>query len=624
MIEFTEIIAEGVFAISKTTYPINRRGPILVTGYSVDECGSNGAGKSSIISKALTWGLFGRTAGGLSGDDVVNQYVDNSVRPYVEIQFRKDGSRTFLIQRSRRPAQLFLAERTPDGSYQDLSSRNPADTQVSINSIIGRDLSLFLQIDFLGQGGPPSFLSLTPKDQKAVLERILSFQIEEHLYRTREWISVVRECREQNEKTASHLEGQYEATRDNLDRLIQEHASYEVNRIRQIELFEAELNTFRTSYVVSDEDFKELEYLDKRMGEINDLHTDSKNIWLQIHEKTNEQRSISSHIEHVSNELSALAVKINLLNVEDICPTCGNMLTAAQQISLREDFRRLFNYNNALTNNLDEHKKNLRAVEKELVTLKEKEEEFRLLDSELVRITIRQKAIKDKIASQERGESALIDRIASLRQAVNPHTSGLQSCEETIGRIEKLLESERKAGQKLITALSALNFWEGAFSKEIRNVLLARSLPTLNDRVAWHLAALNNPQISVHFSMEKELKSGEIRNDLAVYVKSATGGTGFDSLSGGEKQIVSFAVAMTLVDLCELQNIPSWNMMILDEPFTELDQRNIESLAQYISTTLSKKRDTIFAISNDDSMSSWFPNRMHVVKSGGLSTLAGD
>ena len=52
---------------------LDSRGLLLVQGENRDDTSakSNGAGKSSILD-ALCWCLFGETARGVSGDDIVN------------------------------------------------------------------------------------------------------------------------------------------------------------------------------------------------------------------------------------------------------------------------------------------------------------------------------------------------------------------------------------------------------------------------------------------------------------------------------------------------------------------------------------------------------------------------
>ena len=69
--KFLRLKIDNAFVIDKAEIDLDQQGLVLVTGESEDG-GSNGSGKSSLCTKALIWGLFGRTPNGEKGD-VVNK-----------------------------------------------------------------------------------------------------------------------------------------------------------------------------------------------------------------------------------------------------------------------------------------------------------------------------------------------------------------------------------------------------------------------------------------------------------------------------------------------------------------------------------------------------------------------
>ena len=85
--------------------------------------------------------------------------------------------------------------------------------------------------------------------------------------------------------------------------------------------------------------------------------------------------------------------------------------------------------------------------------------------------------------------------------------------------------------------------------------------------------------------------------------------------------MTSFAIGLALADLAETQVEGSSHFLILDEPFMALDGRNCENIVNYLSGELAQKRETILLISNEDSLQSLISNRIHIVKSGGVSRL---
>jgi ABC-type dipeptide/oligopeptide/nickel transport system ATPase subunit len=86
--------------------------------------------------------------------------------------------------------------------------------------------------------------------------------------------------------------------------------------------------------------------------------------------------------------------------------------------------------------------------------------------------------------------------------------------------------------------------------------------------------------------------------------------------------MASFAAGLGLADLASTQSIGESSFLILDEPFSQLDARNSEAIVSYLTGDLSKERSTILLVSNDDTLMSLVPNRVHVVKEKGVSKIS--
>ena len=85
--------------------------------------------------------------------------------------------------------------------------------------------------------------------------------------------------------------------------------------------------------------------------------------------------------------------------------------------------------------------------------------------------------------------------------------------------------------------------------------------------------------------------------------------------------MVNFSISLALSDLAETQFSGSSSFAILDEPFTNLDARNCESVISFLNTQFSDKKKTILLISNEDTLKQSIPKRINVVKEKGKSTL---
>jgi DNA repair exonuclease SbcCD ATPase subunit len=169
--------------------------------------------------------------------------------------------------------------------------------------------------------------------------------------------------------------------------------------------------------------------------------------------------------------------------------------------------------------------------------------------------------------------------------------------------------------------LDHLVYWRDVYSKELKLKLFEEACPFLDARVAYHLGRLKNEQITCEFTTVKRLSDGAAREEFNVKVTSTTGGDGFDSLSGGEQQMVSFAVGLALSDLAKSASTHSSSIVILDEPFTELDERNGEAVVEYLTSEVENGQDTVLLISNEETLKGLVPNRIHVVKRKGITNV---
>ncbi len=88
--------------------------------------------------------------------------------------------------------------------------------------------------------------------------------------------------------------------------------------------------------------------------------------------------------------------------------------------------------------------------------------------------------------------------------------------------------------------------------------------------------------------------------------------------------MVSFAIGLALADLASCKTASKPEFLILDEPFSELDERNSEAIVDYLTGDFGKTKDTLLLISNEASLQGLIPERIHVVKEKGVSNVSSD
>ncbi len=165
-------------------------------------------------------------------------------------------------------------------------------------------------------------------------------------------------------------------------------------------------------------------------------------------------------------------------------------------------------------------------------------------------------------------------------------------------------------------------FWKKAYGADLKTLIFNQVCPFLERKTNEFLRALDNGQIKVKFRTVKELKSGENRDQFCVTAASTTGSKVFELFSGAEKQLTSFAVGMALSELASMQTEGVSSFMILDEPFLYQSPENCERIVNFITTHLVGTKATILLISNEENLVNLVPNRVHVVKREGVTSIA--
>lgn len=558
-----ELYIENVFSILNASVSLDQTGLVLITGYSIDDNTANGAGKSSLINKSLIWGLFGQTAGGLKGDEVINRHITKA-KALVRVSFEGNDKKPYVIERTRNPNGLKLIQ-----NGTDISRKLEKDTQALIEIALGRSFETFIQTDFFGQGRPSSYLSLTPKEQKDVLENILS------LDKLSLWAEKARELK--GEAADKINKAQLELAGLN---------GQKKNTQFYLEQIQKKNNEWLAAFQKSLQDFNDLKIKE------NNLNSELDNTILAIKVKRAEYNNLinTTIADAKAKVLQWQQYKNKLDQISDTCPVCGNQV----------------NKQHILT-------------EQKLANIKLTSAAQTLFELD----TIRSSCSFD-LSSLLENETLLkgeLDRLNSYRTLFkqNPYTAQLVELESSLGALDPKIKTIQDNIAILNSRVEAFNTWSNIFSKNFYAYVLSKACPFLEQRTAKHLEGLNNSQLKVKFQTVKELKSGETKDEFNIGVSSKTGGIGFDSLSGGEQQLVSFATGMALSDLAETQLEGKSNLLVLDEPFVELDKRNQESVIDYVHNELLKHKSSIFIISNDEHLKSLISKRIHVTKEHGIS-----
>jgi DNA repair exonuclease SbcCD ATPase subunit len=624
-VKLIQFKAKNLFALGDVKLDLNNRGLVLITGYSEDEHGANGAGKSSLANKGILWTLFGETAGGLRADAVRNRHNKKKCRG--EVLFEGTDGAKYTVRRER-PAKLFLFK-----GKEDISTTKATETQLLINSLLGIDFKTFLQTSFFGQGRKLSYAALAPKEQKAVLEQILPM---EDADRWGQYADV-------KVKEVAKLINKAERAEWDADASLKTHAHHVADVEKRLKEFfyhkdaavrraERALQSWRDSTSV---DAQKLEILEKQIAatdidgleeEIAEFHrilTELADGPLKAAEALY-KKALDSASQWKSRG-TVLRHEIKELEKATSCPTClrdfddQTVLGVKKRILQQKTMIVEADTNFAAAEEaLSYHSNDLSIIRRQAQFA---HEAIAATQNQQLRVSKAQReaeALKTNIQGSQLTLEATLKR---EQEQQNPFIEQLEEVKQAFKAAEADLIAHKKIVEDLKRESEHLIYWRDVYSKELKLKMFEDACPFLDARVAYHLNKLKNRQLHAKFTTIKRLATGDVKEEFNVEVVSDTGGMGFDSLSGGEQQMVSFAIGLALSDLSSRTSAGRSSFTVLDEPFSELDAKNSEAIVEYLVEEMCKEKETVFLISNEDALKGLVSNRVHVVKKQGVSNV---
>jgi DNA repair protein SbcC/Rad50 len=163
-------------------------------------CGSNGAGKSSLL-EAITWVIWGESRAAIE-DDVINAGADEV---QVDFIFTYQDA-TYRVIRTRHRGGTSVLEfqvKTPTG-FKALTERGVRSTQQLIIEHLKLDYDTFINSAYLRQGRADEFMLKKPSDRKQILADLLKLDQYETLAEQAKEMS--REFKAQAEQQGRELE----------------------------------------------------------------------------------------------------------------------------------------------------------------------------------------------------------------------------------------------------------------------------------------------------------------------------------------------------------------------------------------------------------------------------------
>jgi DNA repair exonuclease SbcCD ATPase subunit len=559
--------------------------------------GANGSGKTS-LSDSLTWVLFGQTLSGLRNPDLQPWEIKGHTK--VSIQFGIDNL-SHVVTRTIAPNSLTLDDKTI--SQEDLSA------------LLHLSLPVFGHTILLGQG-QPLFFDLLPREKLQLLSDTLN------LTRWDEYSKKASDRREIIQKDLNQIDGKtfgLDAQEKSLKEMVvraqdeadlwqQQHDRITKDAERQLAAWRKECEATERNLGLADVAY------DGAQTELKSCLKKVKDVELYLTELMRRRQSQIVEITTMENNKERLKEELRSLGKTGSCPTCGQSIKGT---GLEKHKKKLTNDIEIIQSSLD---KGLSPdLEKQI---KHKDIEVKNLWS----IQIAMQKVSDKSlydvdsltprVAQLKTQIEVLDRDWEQReQTTNPHQMQIVDLNKRLAQIrssrKKLLENQRDLEQELKRVV----FWVKGF-KNVRLYLIEDMLQQLEMATNSMLPEVGLEEWQVQYRIEKETKSGSIRQglDVVIFSPANDGPVKWESFSGGEGQRLRLVGALALSETLLNHSGVVTNLEIIDEGSSHLSKEGVRDLCSFLAERARTHNKQIFLVDHAAVESAEFTSTITIVK----------
>lgn len=662
-VKVQKIHIRNFLSYKDTQFDFNSCGTLIqIEGENTDDpcASSNGAGKSG-FPESIRWCLYGETARGLQGDEVIADFSsgDCSVEVFLEID-----SRNFRVFRTRKHKefknQLFFEE-LKEGTIVDLRSKNDSETQNLIIKYTGFDSENFDNTVFFGHSFRASFAGLTDSNQKQILEDILGFNYFREIYiEIKEQANLIKKVLLEEETKASYLRRSLEEKKNNKDNLNKKSIDYLENKEVRILNLKKQMSdlpvprTYRDFEVLEkniESKLSELSSFEEDLNVMADVEKLLREAQTQVSKLTQDKIKKESQVSLLSNNIeNNLEKLIRLTSSEDldsVCASCGQKYDLNSEF-VKAEVEKKIKEEKQIQDLITAQESDLSIISEEILkieyNIKIKESEVNELEKlaekngrALQNINILNREISKLKQEFSLAETECLNYTNSLKRLeaeiynvnaeVNPYVSlydiALQEYTATLQELALLNQTL----DLLKLKADIFNFWELAFSDKgspaqipLKSYIFDTLLPVLNNYLSFYSEEITEGSIEVKFNTVSKLKSGLQREKFNIEVKNKYGANSYLGDSSGERRRVDLVIMFALHALIRSRSGSNINILFLDEILDALDLEGATRVLRVLKE-LGSKIGHVFVITHNESLKQFLPETLTVRKSNRISVL---
>lgn len=654
--KFTDLIIRNFLSIGEARLSLADIGLVLVMGENADQSSadSNGSGKSS-IADAVSWCLWGTTARGETGDNVVNTRAAKDCMVSLTVV---DAGETYRVDRYRKAPKfkngLFLYKLNDQGDWDDLTKGTNVLTQKQVERLLGCSEEVFNAAVYSGQEMMPDIPRMTDKQLKTLVEQAAGVDVLTTAY------DLARERVREKSQVRAQAQVDY-------DRALQRHADATASLTRlsdqstqwatdqQVKIANLKQRTLdaKTEFELGknelDEDGEKqlrdtIAQVEAKIASVNeerqretvlqgDVTTAQATLVTLNQRIAAEEQKVASSKQMVAD--AEAAVEHVKTGVGKPCKTCtrplegehlaGAIAAAEQRLTDQKAAHQ------ACVEALASAQARVPAAEKLLSGAQDTLRDHRASMTDVSGEAQRLANLRRELDIVE-GAKREVERLKNVaRQAATLWQDAQNATNPFEGMIEQAntdliaLAADSEARKK--AAIEAQE--EEAYAQAVVEVFapngvrahrLDEATPFLNERTAHYLGSLADGEIEAYWTTLTETKGkGDLREKFSVTVESADAPS-FGNLSGGEKRKVRLACALALQDLVATRATKNIELWIGDEIDDAMDSAGLERLMGVLEEK-ARDRGSVLVISHND-IRDFARKTITVKKAGGRATVS--
>ena len=620
--KFGDLYLRNFLSIAEVKVNLADIGLVSIAGENVDDpsADSNGAGKST-MPDGLNWILWGKTARGVSGDDVINSAAGKDCCGSIDLI---DGADTYRITRYRKAPKhknALLAQRVEqDGTLTDLTKGKTDLTQALVAQILGCSEDVFLAAIYSGQEQMPDLPRKTDRELKLIVEEAAGIDVLNAAHEVaRERLREAQQRLSDAQITRDRIEARHSSIKDAVQRSSAALTQWATDtRARVTELTEqAKELVAAASTVKAEIDIPGMEDLrteiTKVSGQIGAVNIErQKEQELAVVEATKART-----LDQVDARCESLAAQVksakNVLdNVEGSvgqpCGECGKKKTPADigpaKKLAEEKLREIVDiYQAAVAERSPAHAAHNDAAY-ELKKFRAGMTDVSAAQGQMTALQRELRMMEAKQIEFERLRQQAVDKANAAKQLaaqVNPHKGLLEQYDQELKELAAVIaEEDAKVAAAQLDSSYAAAVVEVFAPKGVRAHALDDVTPFLNDRTARYLGALSDGTIEAYWTTLTPSKDGkELKEQFSIAVERAGTAPSFNALSGGQKRKVRLACALALQDLVASRATKQISLFIGDEIDDALDSAGLERLMGILEEK-ARDRGSVLVISHND------------------------